>query len=129
MCVCLRGIPNIHDLHNSFKFLLADVCCYTFFASSFSPVVLLLKVVMAQQGLDKPFTGGLGSYKLYVLVAYHVSMEFDYVSLQFCGRIPWIVLPLLTRNHSFLLNPKCSQIECHLANGGNDRPSEILLRY
>ena len=98
-----------------------------FFAASFSPVVLLLKVVMAQQGLDPPFTGGLGSYKLYVLVAYHVSMEFDYVSLQYCVRIPWIVLPLLTRNHSFL--PIYSQIECHLANGGNDRPSEILLRY
>ena len=51
------------------------------------------------------------------------------VSLQFCGRIPWIILPLLTRNHSFLLNPICSSIERHLANGGNDRPSEILLRY
>jgi len=63
----------------------------------------------------------------YVLVAYHVSMEC--VSLQFCGRIPWIVLSLLTRNHSFLLNPLCSSIERHLANGGNDRPSEILLRY
>ncbi len=44
---------------------------------------------MNQQGLDKPFTGGLGSYKLYVLVAYH--------------------------------------IETHIANGGNDRPSEILI--
>jgi hypothetical protein len=56
---------------------------------SFAPVVLLLKVVMSQQGLDKPFTGGLGSYKLYVLVAYH--------------------------------------IERHLANGGTDRPAEILV--
>lgn len=27
---------------------------------------------MSQQSLDTPFTGGLGSYKLYVLVAYHV---------------------------------------------------------
>jgi hypothetical protein len=44
---------------------------------------------MNQQGLDKPFTGGLGSYKLYVMVAYH--------------------------------------IENHIANGGNDRPSEILI--
>ena len=94
------------------------------------PVVLLLKVVMTQQGLDKPFTGGLGSYKLYVLVAYHVSIECEYVLiLQFCGRIHWIVVPLLTRNHSFFLNPICSQIERHLANGGNDRLSEILLRY
>eukprot|EP00804_Cyclotella_cryptica_P022221 CCRYP_020338-RB/>CCRYP_020338-RB protein AED:0.01 eAED:0.01 QI:332/1/1/1/1/0.75/4/1621/808 len=40
---------------------------------SFAPIVLVLKVVMVQQGLDKPFTGGLGSYKLYVLVAHHVS--------------------------------------------------------
>jgi len=56
---------------------------------SFAPIVLLLKVLMAQQDFDKPFTGGLGSYKLYVLVAYH--------------------------------------IESHLANGGKDRPSEILI--
>ena len=40
---------------------------------SFSPVVLLLKVLLAQQDLDKPFTGGLGSFKLYVLVSHHVS--------------------------------------------------------
>jgi len=56
---------------------------------SFAPTVLLLKIVMFQQGLDKPFTGGLGSYKLYVLVAYH--------------------------------------IEQHIARGGKDRPSEILI--
>jgi hypothetical protein len=56
---------------------------------SFAPVVVVLKIIMSQQGLDKPFTGGLGSYKLYVLVAYH--------------------------------------IEQHLALGGNDRPSEILI--
>jgi len=41
---------------------------------SFSPVVLFLKVLLTQQDLDKPFTGGLGSYKLYVLVAHHVSI-------------------------------------------------------
>jgi len=40
---------------------------------SFAPVVLLLKVLLGQQALDKPFTGGLGSYKLYVLVGSHVS--------------------------------------------------------
>ncbi|KAL7534583.1 hypothetical protein ACHAXR_006897 [Thalassiosira sp. AJA248-18] len=56
---------------------------------SFAPIVLIMKVLMAQQGFDKPFTGGLGSYKLYVLVAYH--------------------------------------IERHIANGGTDRPSEILI--
>lgn len=43
------------------------------FIASFAPIVLVLKVLMVQQGLDKPFTGGLGSYKLYVLVAHHVS--------------------------------------------------------
>ena len=31
-----------------------------------------LKVFLAQLELDKPFTGGLGSYKLYVLVASHI---------------------------------------------------------
>ncbi|KAL7505454.1 hypothetical protein ACHAXN_006569 [Cyclotella atomus] len=56
---------------------------------SFASIVLILKVLMVQQSLDKPFTGGLGSYKLYVLVAHH--------------------------------------IENHLANGGNDRPSEVLI--
>jgi len=56
---------------------------------SFAPIVLFLKVLMAQQGFDKPFTGGLGSYKLYVLVAYH--------------------------------------LERHLANGGMDHPSEVLI--
>ena len=40
---------------------------------SFSKVVLVLKVLLSQQQLDKPFTGGLGSFKLYVLVAHHVS--------------------------------------------------------
>lgn len=40
---------------------------------SFVPVVLLLKIILNQQELDKPFTGGLGSFKLYVLVASHVS--------------------------------------------------------
>jgi hypothetical protein len=40
---------------------------------SFATVVLALKVILSQQGLDKPFTGGLGSFKLYVLVANHVS--------------------------------------------------------
>ena len=42
-------------------------CC------SFATVVLFLKILLNQQGLDKPFTGGLGSYKLYVMVCHHVS--------------------------------------------------------
>ncbi|OEU22309.1 hypothetical protein FRACYDRAFT_232464 [Fragilariopsis cylindrus CCMP1102] len=40
---------------------------------SFSIIVVLLKVLLSQQGLDKPFTGGLGSYALYVLVASHIE--------------------------------------------------------
>lgn len=34
-------------------------------------VVLFLKILLEQVKLDKPFTGGIGSYKLYVLLAYH----------------------------------------------------------
>ena len=40
---------------------------------SFATVVIFLKILLQQADLDKPFTGGLGSYKLYVLVASHVS--------------------------------------------------------
>lgn len=40
---------------------------------SFSIVVLFLKILLTQQSLDTPFTGGLGSYKLYVLVAHHID--------------------------------------------------------
>jgi len=40
---------------------------------SFSPVVLALKIIMGQYELDTPFTGGLGSFKLYVLVAHHIQ--------------------------------------------------------
>ena len=32
-----------------------------------------LKILLHQNNLDAPFTGGLGSFKLYVMVAYHVS--------------------------------------------------------
>jgi len=41
--------------------------------NSFAQVVLLLKILLRQNDLDKPFTGGLGSYKLYVLVSYHIE--------------------------------------------------------
>jgi hypothetical protein len=43
------------------------------FLRSFATVILVLKVLLAQQDLDKPFTGGLGSYKLYVLLAHHLQ--------------------------------------------------------
>lgn len=42
---------------------------------SFAKIVVLLKILLNQVNLDKPFIGGLGSYKLYVLVAYHISKE------------------------------------------------------
>jgi len=32
---------------------------------------------LEQQDLDKPFTGGLGSYKLYVMVAYHLHRHLS----------------------------------------------------
>jgi hypothetical protein len=50
-----------------FQSFLTRSCC------SFATVVLFLKILLNQQGLDKPFTGGLGSYKLYVMVCHHVS--------------------------------------------------------
>mmetsp|Transcript_13288 Transcript_13288/g.24935 ORF Transcript_13288/g.24935 Transcript_13288/m.24935 type:complete len:771 (-) Transcript_13288:197-2509(-) len=40
---------------------------------SFATVILFLKILLQQTNLDKPFTGGLGSYKLYVLVANHFN--------------------------------------------------------
>jgi len=40
---------------------------------SFSTLVVFLKILLGQQGLDKPFTGGIGSYSLYVLVASHLE--------------------------------------------------------
>jgi hypothetical protein len=46
----------------------------TFMRFSFATVVLVLKVILSLHDLDKPFTGGLGSFKLYVLVANHVSI-------------------------------------------------------
>jgi DNA polymerase sigma len=38
-------------------------------------VILFLKILLQQQDLDKPFTGGIGSYKLYVLLSHHVSKQ------------------------------------------------------
>jgi len=46
--------------------------------NSFAPVVLLLKILLKQADLDKPFTGGLGSYKLYVMVAYHIERHIEH---------------------------------------------------
>lgn len=44
---------------------------------SFASVVLVLKMLLRQMDLDKPFTGGIGSYKLYVLVAYHMQRHLQ----------------------------------------------------
>lgn len=40
---------------------------------SFATIVLFLKILLHEHNLDVPFEGGLGSYKLYVLVAYHIQ--------------------------------------------------------
>ena len=45
--------------------------------NSFSTVILFLKVLLAQQKLDQPFTGGVGSYKLYILVAHHIEKHLE----------------------------------------------------
>ncbi|CAM9748640.1 unnamed protein product [Ectocarpus sp. 12 AP-2014] len=43
------------------------------FPGTFRPLALILKVFMRQRGLDKPFTGGVGSFKLYALIASHLQ--------------------------------------------------------
>nr|CCA19165.1 conserved hypothetical protein [Albugo laibachii Nc14] len=40
------------------------------YGSTFKNLVLFLKEYMHQHGLDKPYTGGIGSFRLYVMVAY-----------------------------------------------------------
>lgn len=42
---------------------------------SFPVLIVLLKVLLSQHGLDKPFTGGIGSYSLYVLLARHIEQH------------------------------------------------------
>eukprot|EP01038_Epipyxis_sp_PR26KG_P008473 gene8473-11455_t len=39
-----------------------------------------LKVFLYQYELDKPFTGGLGSYKLYVMCAYHIQNNLKFLN-------------------------------------------------
>ena len=60
-----------HSGADTSKFASSQVSRY----ESFAPVVLLLKIILNQTDLDKPFTGGLGSYKLYVLVAHHLDQH------------------------------------------------------
>ena len=82
---CQDSKGTISEVFGQKCFLLSgreslELTTATFFASfctmsSFSTLVVFLKVLLNQQGLDKPFTGGLGSYALYVLVASHVSID------------------------------------------------------
>lgn len=45
--------------------------------NTFPAVTLLLKVLLHQTDLDKPFSGGLGSYKLYVMIAHHYKTHLS----------------------------------------------------
>ena len=56
--------------------------------------MLFLKTLLSQHGLDTPFTGGLGSYKLYVLVAHHIERH---LSLGGSDRPGEIILSFLFR--------------------------------
>lgn len=47
------------------------------FCGTFEPLVLLLKYLLSQGDLDKPFTGGIGSFKLYVMIANHLEAELN----------------------------------------------------
>ncbi|KDO30275.1 hypothetical protein SPRG_19824 [Saprolegnia parasitica CBS 223.65] len=40
----------------------------------FNPVIVLLKEFLHQSGLNKPFEGGLGSYRLYVMVGHVINI-------------------------------------------------------
>ena len=81
------------------------------FLCSFPVVVLVLKILLIQHGLDKPFTGGLGSFKLYVLVASHVSalprLSYDCTRHSFADRHPrWIRFNNTLRLEDLPLLPK-----------------------
>ena len=41
--------------------------------TALEPLCLILKVLLEQAGLNTPYTGGLGSFKLYVLIAHYLS--------------------------------------------------------
>ena len=83
----------------------------------------MLKVILNQHGLDKPFTGGLGSFKLYVLVANHVSGAYT------CELDKATLTLLLMFSLSIIFLKFNEKIERHLALGGSDDPAEILLMF
>ena len=77
-----------------------------------------MKVLLNQHGLDKPFSGGIGSFKLYVLVASHVSLE--------C--IPLGAIAPLTKAYRSSFSRQ-AKIEQHLSLGGHDLAAEILITF
>ena len=60
----LQGTNKVTELVAGFKEADCDV---------FKTLMLPLKVLLNQKGLDKPFYGGLGSFKLGVLVAHYIT--------------------------------------------------------
>jgi DNA polymerase sigma len=46
---------------------------YSVYPEAFLPLACFLKVFLFMHDLDKPFTGGIGSYKLYVMIAFILS--------------------------------------------------------
>jgi hypothetical protein len=90
--VCPFSYPSFHSVHPyllsflpSLLFLLTPLLLPHFYIFSLSPPTpsppLPLpptppsQVFLAQVGLDKPFTGGIGSYKLYVMVAFLLQQQ------------------------------------------------------
>ena len=43
--------------------------------TALEPLALILKVLLEQAGLNQPYTGGLGSFKLYVLIAHYLTQR------------------------------------------------------
>jgi hypothetical protein len=46
---------------------------YSVYPEAFLPLACFLKVFLYMNELDKPYTGGIGSYKLYVMIAFILS--------------------------------------------------------
>lgn len=91
-----------HNGADTSQFAASQVAKY----QSFGPVVLLLKIILAQQDLDKPFTGGLGSFKLYVLVSHHLERH---LSLGGNDRPSEVLLSFFGR----FGNTKNTPLKCH----------------
>jgi len=95
---------------------------------SFSTVVLFLKTLLTQQSLDAPFTGGLGSYKLYVLVAHHIE---KHLALGGSDRPGEVILSFLYRYGGMNDNQRgcqkyCTKLSQHVPLQGPDGASADL---